>query len=359
MNTKKIINICIIMVIVNMTSVMPIFCAEADSQAPVSASQAGTAIHVNMPKEDLSKIYRRGDIRKYERKDNEEVFVFDDILTSGPGDTITVYLVDGKVSSWDKNIVTFPVDEGSRSAIRNDITKEELLKIYPIGNLKLYTRNGNKEVGTFYDILTSDSDATITFYLVDGKVKSWERNKMIFPTKEDLHKIFPVEKRKAYVSSGTTEAETYDNILSADPGDTITFYLVDSRVSSWDINTEASIDRVRLIDETMAGARSKVKSEADERSKKANAAAAERLKAKSDADAISKAEAEADFKEIIAKANADADARIKAMEERSRYNNEIQSPYAKEDDIIKTKQQTRASNVRDHNWHYNGGLYYR
>ena len=356
MKIKKILVICIIVIVISMISVMHVICVEVDDRGLVSSPQASDAIHIGMSKEDLHKIYRLGDIRKYERKDNEEVFVFDDTLTSGSDDTVTVHLIDGKVKSWDKNRVIFPTDKGLRSAIHPDILKEDLLKIYPIGNLKSYTKNDNKEVGVFDDISTSDPDDTITFYMIDGKVKSWKRNKVISLTKEELHKIFPIEKRKAYVRSGNTEAETFYNILTSDPDDTVTFYLVGGKVNSWEINTEASIAHVKFIDKTMASVRLKAESDADARLKSESDSGA-RLKAESDDSARLKAES--DFKEIISNARSERDARLKAMEERSRYNSYSQNYSTKEDDIVKSKQQNRSSSMRRNNWYYKGGLYYR
>ena len=175
MDIKKIIVVCITAITINMISVVSIVCVDADSQDPVSASQASNTIHIGMSKKDLFKIYQLGDIEKYERKDNKEALVFDDILTSNPDDTITFYIVDGKVNSWDKNKVTFPTDEGLKSTIHVGMSKNDLLKLYPIGNLKSYARSGNTEVGTFNDILTSDPDDTVTFYLVDGKISRWDK----------------------------------------------------------------------------------------------------------------------------------------------------------------------------------------
>lgn len=347
MYIKKATVACIIMISISMISAVSIVCAEVDSRNSASASQASNVFHVGMSKDDLFKIYHRGDIRKFEERGNEEVFVFDDTLTPVPDDTITFYLIDGKVKEWDKNIVIFPTDEGLTSAIPG-ISKEDLLRIYNIGNLKAYSRNGNEEIGTFYDISTSDPDDTITFYLVDGKVKSWTRSKLSFPTSEDLHKIFPVGMRKAYAKSGNTEAETYYNTFTSDPSDTITFYLSSGRVVSWEINTEASASKVKLMDEINNSVRPEVQSNADI----------------AKADAKSKAKAEADFKEMMSRARSDADARMRAMEERDRYNysNSLSSKSKQEagiDDIIKTKQKNRASSVQNNNWHYNGRLYYR
>ena len=349
MSIKKSVSVFIAAVSIAMISAVSVVCAEEGGKGSVSAPQAGNAVQAGMSKDALFKIYNRGDIRKFEKNGNEEVFVFDDILTSAPDDTITFYLVDDKVKSWDKNEVIFPTDEESRSAIRSGISKENLLKIYNIGNLTAYTRSGNKEVGTFYDILTSDSDDTITFYLVDGKVKSWKRSRVVFPTREELHKMFPLEKCKAYAKSGDTEAETFPNILTSGPDDTVTFYLIGGKVSSWELNTEASVARVRFIDETMAAAVLKARSEADARSKAVSA----------EADARSKAKAEADFKAMISSAETDLAARTRAMEERSRYNNYSQNYSTGVDDIVKAKQQNRISSVRSSNWSYNGGLCYR
>ena len=80
MKIKKIIVICIIVIVLSIISVMPVICVEVDDRGPVSSPQASSAVHIGMSKEDLHKIYRRGDIRKYERKDNEEVFVFEKII---------------------------------------------------------------------------------------------------------------------------------------------------------------------------------------------------------------------------------------------------------------------------------------
>lgn len=363
---KRMMVVCVIAVTISMISVVPIVCAEEDSNNPVSVSQVSSAVYVSMSKEDLFKIYQRGNIKKYEKKDNEEVFVFDDRYTLSPNDTITFYLVDGKVKSWDKNQVIFPTDEGLRSTIRTDISKEELLKIFPIGNLKLYTKSGNKEVGTFSNILTSDPDDIITFCLVDGKVKSWDACKVAFLSKEELHKIFPAAKLKSYARSGNVEAETFSNILTPDPDDTITFYLVDGKVNSWDRNVEVSIAQLRAKAEAIAEARLKAESDAEARLKakydneaRIRTEAIAEAKQRAEADAEARLKAKFDFDAMILKAESNADARIKAMEERSRYENSARNYSTAADDIANTKQQSRASSVRQNNWGYSGGLRYR
>ncbi len=132
---------------------------------------------------------------------------------------------------------------------------------------------------------------------------------------------------KSYERSGNMEVGTFNDILTSDPNDTITFYLVDGKVSRWDKKTATS--------------------DADARSR-----------AKSDADA--KLKAKAYDEEILARAKADLASKTKAMEERSRYNASAQGSSTYEDDLMRTKQQERASSVREkHNWHYDGGLYYR
>lgn len=339
---------CVMAIAMIVISAVPVTCEEAGGQNDV---------RIGMSKEELLEIYHRGDIRKFERNGNEETFVFDDLSTFIPDDTITFHLVDGKVKSWDKKEVTFQDNERMRSALHPGITKEDLLKIYNIGNLKAYTRTGNEEIGTFHEILTSDPDDTITFRLVDGRVKSWSRSKMISLTSEELHKIFPLERRKAYARSGNAEGETYYNALTSDPNDTVTFYLVDGRVNSWEINTDASIAKVKLIDETMRAVKTKIESEDYKAKDDAGRAGAQADRTRVEADARSKANAEADFKERISRAKSDIDARTRAMEERSRYNNYTGSQPRQEDDITKTKQQKRASSVRDTGRYYGGRWY--
>ena len=75
MGIKKVIVACSIAVTINMISSMPVMCIAADSKDPVSAAQGGSTIYVGMPKKDLFEIYQFGNIQKYEKKDNKEVFV--------------------------------------------------------------------------------------------------------------------------------------------------------------------------------------------------------------------------------------------------------------------------------------------
>jgi hypothetical protein len=179
MDIKKMIVVCVMAIAVNMISAMPVVCAEADIKDTVSVPQVSNAIHVGMSQKELFKIYHEGDVQKFEKNGNKEILVFDDILSPDPNDTITFYLVDGKVNSWDKNTVIFPDNAELRATIHAGMSKEDLLAIYPIGNLKRYTRSTGSEIWTFNDILSPAPYDTITFQIVDGKVKKWERNSSV------------------------------------------------------------------------------------------------------------------------------------------------------------------------------------
>ena len=135
--------------------------------------------------------------------------VFDDILTPDPDDTITFYLVDGKVNAWDKNKPVFLKGDNLGSVIHTGMTKEDLFKLYNTGNLKGYSRKDDEETLVFDDIFTPDPDDTITFHLTGGQVKSWDKNTADFSTSQRLKAI---EERARYASSAqsyTTDTASY------------------------------------------------------------------------------------------------------------------------------------------------------
>ena len=160
-----------------------------------TAAAGGGDSYIGMSRSDLLDIYKMGNVKEYEKKDNEEVIVFDDIFTSNPGDTITFNLTGGKVDSFDKNIITFLTDTGLQAALYAGMPKADLLKIYHPGNLKAYSRNANEEIMVFDDILTSDPDDTITFHIADGKVKKWDKKTAVF---EKSAQLKAAEERSRY-----------------------------------------------------------------------------------------------------------------------------------------------------------------
>lgn len=181
------------------------------ASSPNTAS-AGNDSYIGMKREDLLKIYTSGNIKEYKKKDNKEVVVFDDILTSKPDDTITFYLIDGKVRAWDKRKIKFP-DEGElKSAVLTGMTKENLLNIYYPGNLIEYKKTGNEEILVFDDILTSDPDDTITFYLIDGKVSSLDKKKYALSPEMRLK---AVQERTSYAASHKSYPSSSDNLMAA------------------------------------------------------------------------------------------------------------------------------------------------
>ncbi|MCX5679228.1 MAG: hypothetical protein NTZ95_00905 [Candidatus Omnitrophica bacterium] len=195
MGTKK-----LTVIYLTVISLCGLFCvyfayAQANSQNPVSTLGADKGVYTGMPKNDLLKIYSLSHVKKYERRANEEVLVFDDIVTSNPDDTVTFYLVDGKIKSWDKNKVSFPTDKTAQSAIYIGMPKEDLYKIYNPGNIKKYKKEDGEEVLIFDDILTSGPDDTVTFYLINGKVAAWDKNKVTITPEERLK---AVEERSRY-----------------------------------------------------------------------------------------------------------------------------------------------------------------
>lgn len=184
--------------------------AEDDGQT--SASDTVNTVYVGTSRDQLLKIGGMEHIKKYERKGNEEVIVFDDVATATPGDTITFYLVDGKVRSWDKNIVIFPDDMETKSLLRTGMSKAELYEIYKPGNIQRYDRSGAKETIVFDDIYSSHPDDTIVFYLDDGLVSSWESGKDAVTPEERLRVI---EERNKYASRSQGGATYEDSMMKA------------------------------------------------------------------------------------------------------------------------------------------------
>lgn len=60
-------------------------------------------VYVGMPKEDLEKVGFTKHLQKgYYRKGNQEWITFSNWVTEEPSDTITFYLVGGKVRGWEE-----------------------------------------------------------------------------------------------------------------------------------------------------------------------------------------------------------------------------------------------------------------
>lgn len=81
-----------------------------DSRITMATSQGH--LYEGMTRRELYEIYPPRLHKDYNKNANEEWVVFDDILTDDLKDTITVYLVDGKVKGWNK--VPVPIDPKDR-----------------------------------------------------------------------------------------------------------------------------------------------------------------------------------------------------------------------------------------------------
>jgi len=60
-------------------------------------------VHVGMSKSDLLKAFTGFKQRGSQKEGNEEWITFSNWATEGPTDTVTFYLLDGKVRDWQNN----------------------------------------------------------------------------------------------------------------------------------------------------------------------------------------------------------------------------------------------------------------
>lgn len=208
MDIKKLIVICFFAVTLSVIGGGNFIYAQAGAQESVPKTDTGSGAYEGMQKNDLLKIFGLSHVKKYEKRGNEEVFVFDDILTSNPDDTVTFYLVDGRVKAWDKNKIIFPDDSESKSAIYVGMPREELYKIYAPGNVKKYEKKGREETLMFDDILTSNSDDILTFHLKDGKVTSWGKDQNVITPEERLKAVMERSKYATSYQSGSSQGDS-------------------------------------------------------------------------------------------------------------------------------------------------------
>ncbi len=156
-------------------------------------------IAVGMPKENIYAVYPAQYQLKDYVKGGVEVIVFNDYLTSNKGDTITFYLKDGKVYWWDKVQGPKTNISSEDQKIYTGMTKEKLYQAYPARYQIQCYEKGNMEVIMFDDYLTKDIGDTITFYLKDGKVDWWDKVQ-VNATPED--RLAAVLNRTAHAQPG-------------------------------------------------------------------------------------------------------------------------------------------------------------
>ncbi|MDP2913583.1 MAG: hypothetical protein Q8N91_06215 [Candidatus Omnitrophota bacterium] len=88
------------------------------------------------------------------------------------------------------------------------MSAKKLYEIYPQTSQKDYYRNKNEEWIVFDDIVTTaDLKDIITVYLVDGKVKGWDKKQVPLNPEERLKSIMARQKQGAVVSGGPTYRE--------------------------------------------------------------------------------------------------------------------------------------------------------
>lgn len=175
------------------------------------ASDSGKNSYYGMTKEDLLKKFTTGSIKEYKRKGNKEAVVFDDVATSVYDDTITFYLVDGRVAAWDKRRIDFPEsEEAMTEAVFLGMSKENLYGIYHPGNLKEYKRDGGKEIMIFDDIFSADPNDTITFDLVNGKITAFRKEKAEITPEARLKAI---QERARFAVSNTSLPSSSDDLM--------------------------------------------------------------------------------------------------------------------------------------------------
>ena len=181
------------------------------------------AIYVGMPKNDLYKVYSPKYQLKNYVKDGIEVIVFDDYITPQIGDTINFYLQDGKVKWWDK--VQTPQEKKAADNVKiyAGMSRKEVYDAYPIKyQLQDYLK-GSMEMMIFDDYLTAEIGDTITFYLKDGKVTWWDKVQANATPEERLKAIL---NRSAHAQDNLSEGGASDSqgvpwIKRSDRADTI------------------------------------------------------------------------------------------------------------------------------------------
>jgi flagellar basal body L-ring protein FlgH len=77
--------------------------------------------------------------------------------------------------------------------------KEELYQIYPVKYQIKHIANENREMIVFDDYLTNDPGDTVTFYVKDGKVAWWDKEKASPTPEERLNEVL---NRSAHAKGG-------------------------------------------------------------------------------------------------------------------------------------------------------------
>lgn len=177
-----------------------------DRNTPSSSPE----IYVGMPKDKIYKVYPlRYQIKDY-TKDKMEVMVFNDYITPQIGDTITFYLKDGKVEWWDKVQAPQTKQAPDNPKIYAGMSRKEVYEAYPVKyQLQDYVK-GAMEIIIFNDYLTADAGDTITFYLKDGKVDWWDKVQANITPEERLRAVL---NRAAHAQAGTLPSDA----VGADP----------------------------------------------------------------------------------------------------------------------------------------------
>lgn len=156
-------------------------------------------LYVGMTKEELYKAYPSKYQINARATGNLEVIIFNDYLTSQAGDIITFYLANGKVEGWDKIPRPTTKKMPQKEKLYTGMPREGIYEIYPLKyQLQDYT-GGNLEVIIFDDYLTNEAGDTITFYIKKGKVIAWDKNQVNATPEERLAAVL---KRDTYAGKG-------------------------------------------------------------------------------------------------------------------------------------------------------------
>lgn len=187
-----------------------IFISAASAFSPARAQQQEKKsdilmISVGMPKENIYAVYPAQYQLKDYMKDGMEVIVFNDYLTSHKGDIITFYLKNGKVHWWDKVHGPKTNISSEDQKVYKGMTKEKLYEAYPAIYQIQHYEKGDMEVIMFDDYLTKDIGDTVTFYLKNGKVDWWDKVQ-VNATPED--RLAAVMNRTTHAQQGLSQDDS-------------------------------------------------------------------------------------------------------------------------------------------------------
>jgi hypothetical protein len=166
-------------------------------------------VYVGMNREELINVYGIENLKQYEKRGNIEILAFDHLATPESNDIAVFRLINGKTVKWDKDTSAFEIDKSLVSQLRVGMSKDDVLEIYPIGNLKSYKIDGIEKIAVFDDILTSDPTDTITFYLSNDKITHWNKDAHVSNAESKE------EAKKERARYSTNDSQQYDAYLKS------------------------------------------------------------------------------------------------------------------------------------------------